>query len=301
MQRIRLADQGDERFVGETIGENTEVLVFDPAHAVRIILDIVPNPFLGREIVERLVAALRERGFDDRKLGRLARLITEELRKELDAQRNAAAEEIFRQEVTAGRIQFRLRIDGRNWEMPVEMETTEPESARQLVSRSGGPLQKSLFSPIYENELNKDERDVAVYLDSSAALVWWHRNVARRQYSIQGWKKAKVFPDFIFAVHHNGEARRITVLETKGDQLDNNLDTVYKRELLAFLSSSFAWEQGNASGRTRTGQARRRNRSVCAHPHERVESEAPRLSLAQHREHDCGCERSSVSPIYPVT
>ena len=30
-------------------------------------------------------------------------------------------------------------------------------------------------------------------------------------------------------------AKRITVLETKGDQLDN-LDTAYKREVLSFLS-----------------------------------------------------------------
>ena len=249
LQRIRLADQGDDRFVGETVGENTELLVFDPAHAVRMILDIVPNPFVGREIVGRLLAALRERGFDDGNLGRLARIITEELRKGLDAERNASAEDIFRREVTAGRIQFRLRVDGRNWEMPVEVETNEPKTARQLVSQSGGPLQKSLFSPIYENELNQDERDVAVYLDGASALVWWHRNVARRQYGIQGWKKAKVYPDFIFAVHHHGESKRITVLETKGDQLSSNLDTSYKRELLALLSSSFAWEHGTPAGK----------------------------------------------------
>ena len=112
--------------------------------------------------------------------------------------------------------------------MPDIMETTEPEGARQILSRTGGPLEKSLFAPVYEAELNNDERDVAVYLDGEAALSWWHRNVARNQYGIQGWKKAKIYPDFIFAVQTEGEAKRITVLETKGDQLDN-LDTAYKR------------------------------------------------------------------------
>jgi type III restriction enzyme len=34
---------------------------------------------------------------------------------------------------------------------------------------------------------------------------------------------------------------RITVLETKGDQLDN-LDTDYKREVLKVMSSNFAWD-----------------------------------------------------------
>ncbi|MDF1652997.1 DEAD/DEAH box helicase, partial [Pseudomonas aeruginosa] len=198
LQRIRLADDGDELFVGETVAANTETLAFDPAHAVRMISDIVPNPFVGREIVGAMVAALRARGFDDAKLGQLASLIVEELRKGLDSARNGRAESLFKAEVAAGRIQFRLRLDGHNWRMPFSIETTEPENARQLLNRAGGPLEKSLFTPIYENELNGDERDVAVYLDGEKTLTWWHRNVARTQYGIQGWKNAKISPDFIF-------------------------------------------------------------------------------------------------------
>lgn len=247
LQRIRLAEDGDELFVGETVAPNAEILAFDPAHAVRMISDIVPNPFVGREIVGATVAALRARGFDDAKLGLLASLIVEELRKGLEAARNARAEALFKAEVAAGRIQFRLRLDGRNWRMPFSIETTEPENARQLLNRAGGPLEKSLFAPVYENELNSDERDVAVYLDGEKTLAWWHRNVARTQYGIQGWKKAKIYPDFIFAVQRDGEAKRITVLETKGDQLDN-LDTAYKRETLSFLSEHFEWDEATPVG-----------------------------------------------------
>jgi type III restriction enzyme len=36
-------------------------------------------------------------------------------------------------------------------------------------------------------------------------------------------------------------------LETKGDQLDN-LDTGYKREVLKFLSSNFAWDSTVPAG-----------------------------------------------------
>lgn len=247
LQRIRLSDDGDELFVGETVAANSETLAFDPAHAVRMISDIVPNPFVGREIVGATVAALRARGFDDAKLGQLASLIAEELRRGLDAARTARAESLFKADVAAGRIQFRLRLDGRNWRMPFSVETTEPENARQLLNRAGGPLEKSLFAPVYEAELNGDERDVAVYLDGEKTLAWWHRNVARTQYGIQGWKKAKIYPDFIFAVQRDGEAKRITVLETKGDQLDN-LDTAYKREALSFLSDHFEWDEATPVG-----------------------------------------------------
>ena len=247
LQRIKLADDGEDLFVGETVAENAEALVFQPAHAVRMISDIVPNPFVGREIVGHLVEALRARGFDESRIGQLSSLIVEELRKGLDTERTRRAEALFKAEVAAGRIQFRLRLDGRNWRMPFTVETTEPENARQLLSKTGGPLEKSLFAPVYENELNNDERDVAVYLDGEKALAWWHRNVARTQYGIQGWKKAKIYPDFIFAVQSEGQDKRITVLETKGDQLDN-LDTAYKREVLDFLSGAFQWDDYTPAG-----------------------------------------------------
>lgn len=247
LQRIMLADDGEELFASERVAQNVEDLAFDPAHACRMISDIVVNPFVGRAIVGDMVAALRERGFDDQKLGQLSSLIVEELRKGLDAERNRRAESLFKAEVAASTIQFRLRLDGRNWRMPMTVQTTEPENGRQLVNRAGGPLEKSLFAPIYENEFNGDERDVAVYLDGEKTLLWWHRNVARTQYGIQGWKKAKIYPDFIFAVQREGAGTRITALETKGDQLDN-LDTAYKRDALSFLSAHFKWDDATPVG-----------------------------------------------------
>ena len=247
LQRIRLADSGDELIVGERVSAGTETLAFDPSYAVRVISDLVPNPFVGREIVERMLDTLRARGVGEGKLGQLASLIIEELRKGLDAERSARAETLFKGEVAAGHIQFRLRLDGQNWRMPFTMETTEPVDARQLLSQDGGALGKSLFSPVYESELNKDERDVAVYLDGDAAISWWHRNVARAQYGLQGWKRSRIYPDFIFAAGGAGAPRRITVLETKGDHLDN-LDTDYKRALLSFLSGKFQWDDATPAG-----------------------------------------------------
>jgi type III restriction enzyme len=247
LQRIRLADDGDELLVGEVVAPNSEILIFNPAHAVRMISDIVPNPFVGREIVGKLLARLRGRGFDDDWLGKHASFIVEELRRGLEIARDEHAEALFKSAVAAGQIQFRLRLDGRNWRMPFSVETTEPENAPQLPSRAGGALEKSLFAPVYANELNSEERDVAVYLDSEKALSWWHRNVARAQYGLQGWKKAKIYPDFVFAVQHDGKPKRIMVLETKGDQLDN-LDTEYKRNVLALLSHHFKWDDTKPVG-----------------------------------------------------
>lgn len=248
LQRVSISDEVNEPFVWETKVINSEFPAFDYVHVVRVISDIVANPFVGREVVGRLLDSLRAKGFDDSKIGRFANLITAELRRGLDSFRTLRAELFFKSEVQKGRIQFRLRLDGRNWQMPDSMITTQSENARQLVGWAGEPLEKSLFAHVYESEFNRDEQDVAVYLDGEKTLSWWHRNVARSQYGIQGWKKAKIYPDFIFAVQNKGISKRITVLETKGDQLDN-LDTAYKRDALAFLSDHFAWDDYTPAGK----------------------------------------------------
>ena len=249
LRRIGLTNEGQESLFRETtvIGSD-EVAAFDSVHAVRMILDIVPNPFVGREIIGRLLGALRVRGFDDHKLGGIARLVIEEIRNRLNRERDRRAEALFKEGVEGGRIQFRLRLDGRDWQMPSQIDASEPPGSRQFLTQSGGPLQKSLFEPVYQIELNRDEQDVAVYLDGEAAVSWWHRNVARTQYGIQGWKQQKIYPDFIFVVRGDGATSRIVVLETKGDYLDN-LDTAYKREVLSFLSSNFAWDDSIDAGK----------------------------------------------------
>ena len=248
LQRIRLKEDDTGWFVREEGAKSGEFFAFDPAYATSMILDLVPNPYVGREIIGRVLIRLRERGFSEELLGRLSGLIIEKLRGDLGEQRDARAGTVFRAAVMAGDIQFRLRVDGQNWKMPHVTEANEPQGARQLVNKDGGPIEKSLFAPVYESEFNSAESDVAVHLDSDAALTWWHRNVARAQYGIQGWKRHKIYPDFVFAVQANEGANRIAVIETKGDQLANNLDTKYKEDLLAFLSDNFAWENCTPAG-----------------------------------------------------
>lgn len=239
MQRIRLADSG-EGIVSEASGTSRERMVFDTAYAVRMISDIIPNAWWAREVVGKLVSGLAARGFSEKRLGELSGLIVEELRKWLEEERNSKAEALFRYEVDTGRIQFRLRADGRNWKMPFTAETFEPEGADQLNGKDGGTLTKSLFSPIYKGDFSsQDERDIAVYLDGERALRWWHRNVARSHYALQGWRREKVYPDFIFAMNNNGTDNRVVVLEMKGKHLAGNEDTEYKKAVLRLMSEAF--------------------------------------------------------------
>lgn len=251
MRRIHLVYSGAERIVADVTDATGERLAFDPAYAVRMVSDLVPNAWIARALVGGLLDGLRRRGFAEEVLGKLHGLLIEELRKWLTAERDRMAETLFRQKVTAGRIQFRLRADRHNWHMPKDSVTYEPKGADQLPGADGEPLHRSLFAPIYKNDLNEQEREVAVYLDAEKSLVWWHRNVARHQYVVQGWRRERIYPDFVFAVrpgnqYHKGN--RLVVMETKGDQLQGNRDTEYKRAVLQLMTETFQIDQTQRVG-----------------------------------------------------
>ncbi len=244
---IRLEREAEGGIADKHVASIDGATAFDPVHATRMISDLSPNPFVGRKIVGKFLTTLRRRGFTAERLGELSAFLIEELRKGLTKERGERAEAIFRRKVEAGEIQFRLRADGRNWRMPFAIDTTEPDRAPQLIRWDGKGLERSLFSPIYSSELNGDEQAVAVYLDGEETLIWWHRNAARSHYGIQGWRRHKIYPDFIFAGKAPGDKSRLIVLETKGDQLDNR-DAEYKRQALDFLSENFSWDKTIRAG-----------------------------------------------------
>ena len=244
-QRIDFSSDGITASEAEkAIGED---LQFDAAYATRVLYDLVPNPFIGRDIVARVETGLRERGFDDRKLGRCASVIVDRLRIRLSEAQAELAEALFKSDVKGGRIRFQLRLDRHNWPMPKATKTTQPEGAAVLTNHMGEPVENSLFAPMYRDELNNEERNVAIQLDGAKTLEWWHRNVAKSEYALQGWKRDRIYPDFIFCTQQENGRSKLIALETKGDHLDNP-DTAYKRDVLNFLTQNFDWQDAESVG-----------------------------------------------------
>ena len=63
------------------------------------------------------------------------------------------------------------------------------------------------------------------------------------QYGLQGWKRNKIYPDFIFAKMEGKETAKIVVLETKGLHLKNE-DSAYKKALLDRLTEIYQEDGG---------------------------------------------------------
>lgn len=237
---VRLAlGQGSSWLEQSEVRSVHEAAKFDPVYATRSLVDVIPNAWVARGAIGEVLSGLKRRGLDDARLGSMSSLILEELRKWAIAERDRLAEARFMAYLTEGRIQFGLKWFLDVWPLPEEMETDQPEDARQLARTSGGPLEKSIFAPLYQGDLNGDEANFACYLDAQSTVEWWHRNVAKAgQYSLQGWKKGLVYPDFIFA-HRTVDGRdRLSVWETKGDHLGGK-DTEYKRKLLQTISDHY--------------------------------------------------------------
>ena len=99
-----------------------------------------------------------------------------------------------------------------------------------------------------EENINELEKSVAIYLDEQEKLLWWYRNMSRQDYHIQGWKKNKIYPDFVAANKSKSKEEdydTVFVLETKGIHLKNE-DTKYKQDVFTLcneLGAKKAWKE----------------------------------------------------------
>ncbi len=220
----------------------------DRSRLVRGLLDIAPNAWLAWAWVDAVVMRLKYRGYDERTLAGSSASLLERLRIDLEAERDRLAQRVFEEGVADGRIEFRLRADRTDYELPHEAIFQLASAPQPLTRDDARVVEKSLLEPAVRlPDMNDFEAAFAGYLDERAALRWWHRNVAKAQYGLQGWKRHKVYPDFVFA-YVTGEEERVVLLETKGTHLEGSSDTRYKEALLARLTAAFRDERVARAG-----------------------------------------------------
>jgi len=108
------------------------------------------------------------------------------------------------------------------------------------IDRSPNPYSKNLYDDLEVSSLNSLETKVAQLLDDQEKLIWWFRNnVSRGYYAIQGWRKDKIRPDFVAAKKKtDGSLELVYILESKGEHLLGNDDTVYKNSVLTQMTQT---------------------------------------------------------------
>lgn len=234
---IYLQDHDDpEKIAVESTSQNLEISFF-----VRRLNDVIPNPWQAARIVKATLKAYREQGTDENTLFANRLYLSEVIKNKLRTQIESLAETIFQEKLRNNKIRFSLETDvALNFELEQTIEVIISKDAKRLTRSDASPLQLNLFNPVYEAEFNNLEKDFALYLDKKDTIQWWHRIAARQGYYLQGWRRDRVYPDFIACVQGNREGQqRLLVFETKGQHLEGNSDTTYKQELIKTLESAY--------------------------------------------------------------
>jgi len=197
------------------------------------LLDMVPNPWRGRDLARRAFEGLLER-YPAEQVAANHTFVLEELRRQVEMERDRLSRKVFAGLLASGEVRFMVVADDLDFNrLPSEIDVPK---AKQANREDGAPYQHNLFDITTEDDLNSFENKVATYLDGQARLFFWYRNRARKDYYVQGWKPRRIYADFIVTLRSDepgadDDFHRVFVVETKGVHLKGAEDTEYKRSV----------------------------------------------------------------------
>ncbi len=222
----------------------------------RRLSDIVPNPWQAARLTLEMADKLRqEADLTDADIHDRRSYLAGSLREMVTEQIDRQAQAVFQRKLQEGDIVFDLQADRPSFELTesydIPIQPNDPP-----FTLYGKPTQLSLFEPLFDREFDSDlERKFAWYLDEQKALRWWHRVAVRQQgdYYLRGWRRERIWPDFVAMAGRNGAQPHILIFETKGEHLRDNPDTRYKEKVLetlqnAFNAGSMTIKEGPAKG-----------------------------------------------------
>lgn len=210
----------------------------DYCFAAQHLLDIVPNPWRGSEIVRQAFGLLRKK-HPERTVAENYSYVLGVIRQRLEIERDRLSRRVFEDLLEAGTIRFLVVAEDLDFtRLPRSIKTVEAKRANR---EDGAQYELNLMERTNEDELNGLENKVATYLDQQERLFFWYRNRARKDYFVQGWKRGRIYADFIVTLRPDepdaGDGfHKVFVLETKGLHLERAPDTDYKREMFTICS-----------------------------------------------------------------
>lgn len=202
------------------------------------LMDKIPNPWQAIRIINEVLDALNAKHKPD-KIALNAVYIVEEIKRDCFKWLIEKSEAIFKDKLDSGNIMLKLLAEPflkLNWRMADEV------SCNRKTNEPAVNLERNIFQPQYMSNYNGLERNVALAINKQEAVLWWHRLAVRgSEYSVQGWRKDKIYPDFLVKLQEdeNGDSQ-LYFVETKGQHLEGNDDTSYKQKVFECLNKHLA-------------------------------------------------------------
>jgi type III restriction enzyme len=214
----------------EQSGSDTSAGEIRIEYLTRRYSEIVENPFLARKLAAIHLEYLIQ-GLGIKKVEENFGYITSFLCRELSDEKAKIEEYLFKDYLKNHKIKLAVSINSK-------LGYKIPEEEMITVSRAQNPYNNYLFEDIELSSLNSLEKKVGDIFDKQEKILWWFRNkVNRNGYSIQGWRKYKIRPDFVAAKKNdNGNLELVYIIESKGQMLVGNSDTLYKKNVLDLMT-----------------------------------------------------------------
>ncbi len=203
------------------------------------LMEKVPNAWQAVRILEQTLAELKKKGISDEKIAFNSVFIVEEIKKDCFQWLINESEQVFRQKLDDGTIFLHLLAEpfaSLNWQMAEEIEV------QRNINEAAITLEKSMFQPQYVSNYNGLEKAIAFAINKKEVVEWWHRLAVKgTEYSIQGWKRERIYPDFLVKLEAGKDGlERLYFIESKGEHLEGNKDTEYKQKLFDAINGSLA-------------------------------------------------------------
>lgn len=220
----------DSKMIANQETESIELLEeINISYLSRRLTEITDNAFVARELTEKFLKLIRNE-ISNNELTEHFGYIVSELLKTVIIKKAEMEETIFKEYLNGKMLSLIVSEDKEGFKIP--------QSFSMSPNKHINSYEHNLFEDFEIDNLNNLEKDVAELLEDQDKILWWFRNrLSKGWYSIQGWKENKIYPDFVAAKKtNNGKLEIVYVLESKGDHLEGNIDTSYKRKVIEILN-----------------------------------------------------------------
>lgn len=202
-----------------------DVDVLELSYLARRITDVVENAFIAFDLAKDFIKIL-DKVKDKRKLWANSGFIIQEIVKKLIDIKLEQEQAIFNALIKDKKLVPAVSTDKDiGYKLPEESEVF-PDNYEIFKN--------NLFERSDRLSMNQLEIKVANLIDNNDNVAWWVRNISenKKWYSMKGWKKGKIRPDFIVAKKtKNDSLELVYVIESKGEHLVDNPDTQYKKSV----------------------------------------------------------------------
>jgi type III restriction enzyme len=209
---------------------DAETVPLDAEYLAHHLTDVVANPWMARQVAGEVIDEMvRKDGAE--KVTANGPLVIDSIRSCLVKEKDQLAKEVFLGMLKRGEMRLAVIAEkGLGYGLPDKV--TYPDAGSEMRRRDGEALEKSLMDYVRREDVNGLEQKVAWYLDEQKRMFFWYRNRVKEDYGVQGWRRHKVYPDFIYtSARRDGAVEKIFLIETKGEHLLGSEDTNYKKAL----------------------------------------------------------------------